>query len=151
MKKKYRGILMQTDKLNRNGRIYPEEIFNKAVVEYSTKIKDKGAYGELGHPDTMDISLGNISHVINNILHKFPKVPRKKKKQMKKAGTYKRNLYVVDYEFLKTDKGNAAMKLSKSFDLVPSPRGIGSIDSNGVIQSDYKLMAIDLINSKDRA
>ena len=142
---------MQADKRNRNGRIYPEEVFNKAVGEYSTKIKLMGAYGELGHPDSMDVSLANVSHVIHNILNKFPKVPRKKKKQMKKTGTYKRNLYLVDYEFLKTDKGNTAMKLKESFDLVPSPRGVGTIDADGVIQSDYKLMAIDLINPKDRA
>ena len=151
MENKHRGILMQADKRNRNGRIYPEEIFNKAVVDYSVMIKDKRAYGELGHPDSMDVSLMNVSHVIHNILNKFPKVPRKKKKQMKKAGTYKRNLYLVDYEFLKTDKGNTAMKLKKSIDLVPSPRGIGSTDADGVIQPDYKLMAIDLINPKDRA
>lgn len=150
MEKKHRGILMQTDKLNRNGRIYPEEIFNKAVEEYKQKKNTHGViYGELGHPDNFETSLKNVSHMIKDIKAKYPKVPRKKKKQMKKAGTYKRTQYVVEYELLKTDKGNIAKKIIK--DLVPSPRGIGSTDSNGVIQSDYKLLAIDLINAKDRA
>lgn len=149
MEKKYRGILMQMGKRNRNGRIYPEETFKKAIEEYGVKIKLMGAYGELGHPDNFDVSLQRVSHTINDVKLKFAKVPRKKKKQMKKAGTYKRNQFVVDYTILDTPFGKVAHKLVK--DLVPSPRGIGSIDADGVIQSDYKLMAIDLINSKDRA
>lgn len=141
---------MEVGKRNRNGRIYPEELFKNSINEFITR-KDKlgVAYGELGHPDTFDISLTNISHTIDDIKLKFAKVPRKKKKQMKKAGTYKRTQFVVSYTILDTNMGKVAKKIAK--DLVPSPRGTGSLDENGVVQSDYKLLAIDLINSKDRA
>ena len=48
---KIRGIFMQADIKNKNGRVYPMEILQKEVKRYEKEfIQEKRAYGELGHP-----------------------------------------------------------------------------------------------------
>ena len=49
---KIRGIFMQADIKNRNGRVYPMEVLNKEVNRYNKEyINGNRAFGELGHPD----------------------------------------------------------------------------------------------------
>ena len=53
-KKKYiiEGIFAQADKKNRNGRIYPKPIMEKAIGKYNDEQVSKGrAVGELNHPE----------------------------------------------------------------------------------------------------
>ena len=140
--------LLQTGVKNKNGRLYPYDVFKKALEEYEKKIAEGRALGELDHPDSFDVSFSNVSHVVREIYSKFPKVPRKKKKALKKVGLYKKTEYFVRYEILDTEKGREAKKIIS--DLAPSPRGTGTI-INGVIQDDYRLFAIDLIDKKDKA
>jgi len=67
-KKNYsiKGIFMQSDVKNRNGRIYPKEILQKEVVRYNREfIEKKRAFGELGHPDGPTVNLERVSHMIN--------------------------------------------------------------------------------------
>ena len=48
---KIKGVFMQADIKNRNGRIYPVETLAKEVRRYSKEfIEKKRAFGELGHP-----------------------------------------------------------------------------------------------------
>ena len=59
-KKNYaiKGIFMQSDVKNRNGRIYPKEILQKEVVRYNREFINKSrAFGELGHPDGPTVNL----------------------------------------------------------------------------------------------
>ena len=52
------GIFMQANVKNRNGRVYPKEILQKEVKRYETNyIKQKRAFGELGHPDGPTVNL----------------------------------------------------------------------------------------------
>lgn len=67
-KKKYsiKGIFMQSDVKNRNGRLYPKEILQKEVLRYNREfIEKKRAFGELGHPDGPTVNLERVSHMIN--------------------------------------------------------------------------------------
>ena len=62
---KIRGIFMQADIKNKNGRVYPMEILQKEVKRYNEEfIKEKRAYGELGHPEGPTINLERASHMI---------------------------------------------------------------------------------------
>jgi len=66
-KKNYsiKGIFMQSDVKNRNGRIYPKEILQKEVVRYNREFINKSrAFGELGHPDGPTVNLERVSHMI---------------------------------------------------------------------------------------
>ena len=49
---KIRGVFMQADIKNRNGRVYPVDTLAKEVKRYTNEfINKKRAFGELGHPD----------------------------------------------------------------------------------------------------
>ena len=55
---KIRGVFMQADVKNRNGRVYPMEVLQKEAKRYSESfIKTKRAFGELGHPDGPTVNL----------------------------------------------------------------------------------------------
>ena len=65
---KIRGIFMQADVKNRNGRVYPMEVLEKEVKKYNKNfIKENRAYGELGHPDGPTVNLERVSHMITDL------------------------------------------------------------------------------------
>ena len=62
---KIRGVFLQSDIKNRNGRIYENSILSNEVKRYTTEFIDKKrAFGELGHPDGPTVNLERVSHMI---------------------------------------------------------------------------------------
>ena len=147
--KLHKGILLQTDVVNKNGRIYPGHIFMKELERYKEQIKNGSAFGELDHPSSDVVCLTKASHIVTDTYVKFPKIPRKKKKKLKKQGKYNYDTVIVNYKVLNTEYG----KLASQFidELVPSPRGIGSVDANGVVGDDYQLLSVDLIRKETKS
>ena len=69
-KKKFylKGIYMQADIKNRNGRNYPLNEISKAVSLAAESIEAHGGiFGELDHPQTLTINMDRISHVIKEL------------------------------------------------------------------------------------
>ena len=65
---KIKGIFLQADIKNRNGRIYPMEVLEKEVTRYNKKfINEKRAYGELGHPEGPTVNLERVSHMVTEL------------------------------------------------------------------------------------
>ena len=65
---KIRGIFMQADVKNRNGRVYPLDILTKEVTKYNKNfIQQNRAFGELGHPDGPTVNLERVSHMITSL------------------------------------------------------------------------------------
>ena len=65
---KIRGIFMQADVKNRNGRVYPMDILRKEVTKYNKNfIQQNRAFGELGHPDGPTVNLERVSHMITSL------------------------------------------------------------------------------------
>ena len=65
---KIKGIFMQADIKNRNGRIYPVGTLAKEVKRYNEQfINKKRAFGELGHPDGPTVNLERVSHMITSL------------------------------------------------------------------------------------
>jgi len=65
---KIKGIFLQSNIKNRNGRIYPKEILVKEVNRYNKEfINKKRAFGELGHPDGPTVNLERVSHMITKL------------------------------------------------------------------------------------
>ena len=65
---KIKGVFMQADIKNRNGRIYPVETLAKEVRRYTKEfIEKKRAFGELGHPDGPTVNLERVSHMITSL------------------------------------------------------------------------------------
>ena len=62
------GIFASAEQKNRNGRIYPFNVMDKAITKYILEQVDKGrAVGELNHPEGPTINLDKVSHKIDSL------------------------------------------------------------------------------------
>ena len=65
---KIRGVFLQSNIKNRNGRVYPKDILMKEVTRYNKEFINKHrAFGELGHPDGPTVNLERVSHMVNKL------------------------------------------------------------------------------------
>ena len=129
---KIKGIFMQADIKNRNGRIYPMEILQKEVKRYNKEyITQKRAFGELGHPDGPTVNLERASHMITNL---YPDGKN----------------FIGEAKVLSTPMGNIVKSLmDDGAKLGVSSRGMGSLDQkNGAnyVRNDFYLAtAADIV------
>ena len=129
---KIKGIFMQADIKNRNGRIYPMEILQKEVKRYSKDyISQKRAFGELGHPDGPTVNLERASHLITNL---YPDGKN----------------FIGEAKVLSTPMGEIVKSLmDDGAKLGVSSRGMGSLDQkNGAnyVRNDFYLAtAADIV------
>ena len=129
---KIRGIFMQADIKNRNGRVYPMEILQKEVKRYNKEyINENRAFGELGHPDGPTVNLERASHMITSL------TPDGKD-------------FIGEAKILKTPMGEIVKNLmDEGAKLGVSSRGMGSLDQkNGAsyVRSDFYLAtAADIV------
>jgi len=128
-----KGIFMQGNLKNRNGRVYPMEVLNKEVQRYQKEYIDrKRAFGELGHPSGPTINLDRVSHMIT---------------ELKQDG----DNYVGKAKILGTPMGNIVKNLmNEGATIGVSSRGMGSLKSNrdGIaeVQKDFYLAtAADIV------
>ena len=125
------GIFMQANKKNRNGRVYPKSVMEKAVQNYTeTQINKGRAVGELNHPDGPTINLDKVSHLITELKWDGDNVIGKAK-------------------ILDTPMGMIAKGLMEGgVQLGVSSRGMGSlISKNGVnmVGEDFMLNTVDIV------
>jgi len=127
------GITLQSEIKNQNGRIYPFDVLNKAVTEYTEKyLKSKRALGELDHPreNAGSVNPANVSHVFENV-----KVNGKD--------------FITKAKVLDTPSGKIVKNfLESGIKLGISSRGLGSIkESNGAkIVQEFQLVTLgDLV------
>ena len=129
---KIKGIFMQADIKNRNGRMYPMEILSKEVKRYNKEyISEKRAFGELGHPDGPTVNLERASHMITAL---YPDGKN----------------FIGEAKILSTPMGEIVKSLmDDGAKLGVSSRGMGSLDQkNGanVVRSDFYLAtAADIV------
>lgn len=125
------GIFAQAESKNRNGRIYPRPIMEKAVDKFVTEqVRTKRAVGELNHPDGPTVNLDKVSHRIT---------------EMKWDG----NNVVGKALILNTPMGNIVKGLLEGgCQLGVSTRGMGSLENrNGVmyVKDDFVLNTVDIV------
>jgi hypothetical protein len=129
---KIKGIFMQADLKNRNGRVYPMEILDKEVKRYNKEyISEKRAFGELGHPDGPTVNLERASHMITAL---YPDGKN----------------FIGEAKILSTPMGNIVKNLmDEGAKLGVSSRGMGSLDQkNGAnyVRNDFYLAtAADIV------
>ena len=129
---KIKGIFMQADIKNRNGRIYPMEILQKEVKRYNKEyINEKRAFGELGHPDGPTVNLERASHMITAL---YPDGKN----------------FIGEAKVLSTPMGEIVKNLmDDGAKLGVSSRGMGSLDQkNGAnyVRNDFYLAtAADIV------
>ena len=129
---KIRGVFMQADVKNRNGRVYPMEILEKEVTKYNKNfIRENRAFGELGHPEGPTVNLERVSHMITE-LHPDGKN------------------FIGEAKIMDTPMGKIVKNLmDEGGKLGVSSRGMGSLDSkNGAnyVRDDFYLAtAADIV------
>ena len=125
------GVFMQSNKKNRNGRIYEKKTMEKALEKYVTEqVKTGRAVGELNHPEGPTVNLDKVSHKITD-LH------------------WQGNDVVGKASILKTPMGKIVEGLlDGGVKLGVSSRGMGSlVQKNGVsyVGDDFMLSTIDIV------
>lgn len=122
-----RGIFMQSEIVNRNGRKYPLVEISRAVEAGNRMIKEQnGIFGELDHPQTLTINLDRISHVIT---------------ELKMDGTNA----IGKAKIIDTPMGNIARKLIESgVRLGVSSRGAGSVNNEGIVEG-FNFITVDIV------
>jgi hypothetical protein len=122
------GVFTQIGVRNRNNRIYEEKEFLPHVKDLQEKVKSSKLLGELDHPKQFDISLNNVSHVIEKLEYD----PSTKQ-------------VIGRIRLLDTDKGKQAKALIEGgIPLHISSRASGRVDENGKVKIQ-KLFTYDLV------
>ena len=129
---KIKGIFLQADIKNRNGRVYPMEVLQKEVSRYNKKfINENRAYGELGHPDGPTVNLERVSHMVTSL------TPDGKN-------------FIGEAKVMETPMGKIVKSLmNEGGKLGVSSRGMGSLDqkngANYVRDDFYLATAADIV------
>jgi|TARA_B110001454_G_scaffold87778_1_gene84106 hypothetical protein len=65
---KIKGVFLQSNIKNKNGRVYPREILVREVNRYTKEFINKNrAFGELGHPDGPTVNLERVCHMVKSL------------------------------------------------------------------------------------
>ena len=125
------GIFMQSEKENRNGRIYESAGLKAAVNKYIKEQVETGrAVGELNHPDGPSINLDKVSHRITEL-------------------RFEGNDVYGKAQILNTPMGNIVKGLlDGGVKLGVSSRGMGSlVKRNGktYVGEDFSLTTVDIV------
>ena len=127
-----KGVFMQSDVKNQNGRIYPFPVLQREVKNYSKKFVQEGrALGELGHPMGPTINLDRVSHLITELYEDGKN-------------------FVGKAKIMDTPNGKIVKNLLESgVKLGVSSRGLGTVKTNkhGVneVQKDFTLSTVDIV------
>lgn len=125
------GVFMQADKLNKNKRIYPKEVLQKATEKYiKEQVKTGRAVGELNHPEGPSINLDKVSHRITEL-------------------KFEGNNVVGKALVLDTPMGNIVKGLvDGGVKLGVSSRGMGTVenkDGQTFVKNDFVLSTVDIV------
>lgn len=127
--KRIKGVLSDFGS-NRNGRIYPRELWENVINSDYVKemINSHGLVGELDHPEErLEISLQEVSHVINDMWIEGDQV-----------------MGIID--ILPTPNGKIVNELlDYGTDIGISSRGAGSVGAGNVVDPDYQFITFDFV------
>ena len=122
------GVFGEIDKKNRNNRIYTESEYVPQIEALQAKIGSSKLLGELDHPQTFDVSLKNVSHIIEELSYD------KETKQVRGK-----------IRLLDTEAGRQAKALvDAGVPLQISSRAAGQVESNGTVKIK-QLFTYDLV------
>ena len=125
------GVFAQAEQKNRNGRIYPKAVMEKAVGKYvKEQVNQKRAVGELNHPEGPTVNLDKVSHLITDL-------------------KFEGNDVVGKAQILDTPMGKIVKGLLEGgVQLGVSTRGMGSLEQrNGAmyVRDDFLLNTVDIV------
>lgn len=133
------GPMIETEAVNRNGRVYPKQMMEQCVEHYiADRIKPGKyrSYGELGHPEGVEINLHRWSHYITEL-------------------NWQDKLVIGKAQLVDTEYGRIAeTMLRNGMEMGVSSRGLGALDESRMIErngqqgslvTEYELVAVDIV------
>ena len=136
-------VLQKYGILNRNGRIYPEEILKKQNILYQKAIRDRSALGECDHPETSVISVDRVSHNIIETWWEGQTLMGKMEILMTPG--------FIKLGIVSTKGDEVANLLRNRIKIGVSSRGVGSLKEgkNGeqIVQDDFEIICWDVVTA----
>ena len=122
-----KGLFLEGEKQNHNGRVYPKDEIEKAVNQLNERIQKSGPVpGELDHPEGLNINFDRISHLITGM-------------EMQGAN---------GFGTMKIIKGGLGLiveaTIKAGMQVGVSSRGSGNIDGAGRV-SDFDIVTVDIV------
>lgn len=136
-------VLQKYNILNRNGRIYPEQILKKQNEIYQQAIRERRAVGELDHPESSVIAGDRISHNIIETWWEGHTLMGKMEILMTPG--------FINFGIVSTKGDEVANLLRNRIKIGVSSRGVGSLKEgkNGeqIVQNDYEIICWDVVTA----
>lgn len=122
-----KGVFMQADIQNRNKRIYPLHEMCRAVASANKMIQENGGiFGEADHPNSLNINIDRISHVITELYMDGSNAIGKAK-------------------ILDTPMGKIVKEISKTgVKYGVSSRGTGQVNEDGIVEN-FQIVTVDVV------
>jgi hypothetical protein len=136
-------VLQKYGILNRNGRIYPEQILKSQDKIYQQAIRERRAVGELDHPESSVIAGDRISHNITETWWENQTLMGKMEILMTPG--------FINYGIVSTKGDEVANLLRNRIKIGVSSRGVGSLKEgrNGeqIVQDDFEIICWDVVTA----
>ena len=126
------GIFSTPEKKNRNGRIYPKEVWQRAVESFNKKIQEKSfeTLGEYQHPPRTSIDLMEAVISIKEL-------------KIDENGNVVGTAKILDDGSAKTQKLKALIK--EGYKIPVSSRGVGRVNESGIVE-EFELITYDVVD-----
>lgn len=121
---------IQADRKNNNGRLYPLSLLQREIAQTQKRIEQGSAIGSADHPRGAFTTLSDASHIITKL-------------EIDKSGKG-----WMTAKILPTSKGKNVIEIiNAGGQLGISARGAGTVGRDGKVESDYKLLGIDIVTN----
>ena len=137
-----KGVMQKYGVENKNGRVYPEDILRREVIEYMKLVKMGASAGESDHPSSAVISIQTTSMRITNLWWE--------------GRTLMGDIYLpitrgyIEMVIISHPADKLAHDMIHGFRYGVSSRGVGSVtevDGKNIVQDDFELVCWDFVTT----
>lgn len=121
------GIFSTHSQKNKNGRMYSKEILSREIDKISEKVKNRTLYGELNHPQSVEINLERAAILVESLVWDGPHVHGK--------------AFVLE-----TPMGAIIRGCTKYGLVGVSSRGLGTVGADSWVNDDYNMITYDVVS-----
>ena len=142
------GPFIQCDVQNRNGRIYPKDLMTQSVQKYVDD-RMKGpklrTFGELGHPEGVELNLHRVSHLVTELNWDGNNVIGRAKIIDTEYGRIAETILRADGQLGVSSRGLGALNQPTQTNSSMYEASKLKFGENANIVTEYELLAIDIV------